>query len=89
MNLEVEVVQPIYVQKIKIFGHVWWLAIFHQGLSGFSCTYITNFGHVRCLAIDDVDIFHQDVSGFSCTYITHIGHVDIFCHEVYIFRALK
>ena len=42
MNLELEFVQPIYVQKMI-------------------------FGHVRWLAIKEVDISSQDVSGFSCT----------------------
>ena len=40
MNLELEVVQPICVQKITIFGHVRWLSIedvdiFHQDVSDF------------------------------------------------------
>ena len=43
MDLELEIGQPIYVQKIMIFGHVWWLAIedvdiFLRDVSGFSCT---------------------------------------------------
>ena len=38
--------------------------------------YLNNkFGHVKWLAIEDVDIFHQDVSGFSCILIINIGHV--------------
>ena len=40
---ELELVQPIYVQKITIFGHVGWLAIadvdiFRQNVLGFLCT---------------------------------------------------
>ena len=43
VNLELEVVQPIYIQKIMNFGHVGWLVIedvdiFHQHVSGFSST---------------------------------------------------
>ena len=50
MNLELEVVQPIYVQKITIFRYVRRLAIedvniFCQDVSGSSCTLITNIRH--------------------------------------------
>ena len=43
MNLELEVLQSIYVQQIMIFGHVVWLAIedmdiFRQDVLGFSHT---------------------------------------------------
>ena len=43
MNLELEEVQVIYVQKVTNTGHVGWLAIkdvdiFRQNVSGFSCT---------------------------------------------------
>ena len=43
MNLELETVQPIYVQKIMIFENVAWLAIenvniVYQEVSGYSCT---------------------------------------------------
>ena len=37
INLELEVEQSIYVQKIMVFGHIEWLAIL-QDVSGFSCT---------------------------------------------------
>ena len=67
MNLELEVVQPIYVQKIRVFRHFARLTIedvdiFHQDVSGFSCISITNIGHVT--AIEDVDIFCQNISIF-------------------------
>ena len=43
MKLELEAVQPIYVQKIMNFWHVGWLDIedvdiFCQDISGFPCT---------------------------------------------------
>ena len=68
MNLELEVLQQIYVQKIKIFGHVGWLAIkdvniLHQDVSGFAC-YLNDKYWACLLDIEDVDIFCQDVSIF-------------------------
>ena len=56
MNLELEVVQPIYIHRISMFGHVGWLDIedvdiFHQDVSGFSCTEVMNIGHIWGLAL--------------------------------------
>ena len=44
-------------------------------LSGRLSFFITNFGHIRWLTIENVDIFCPDTSGFHVLKIMNFGYV--------------